>query len=71
MAITSVTYDFTAQREILVPDGYYRIAVVEVDTLVPVGEPTADVHLSGIFVQRIFQGRAYEDPIEYRTTRPR
>ena len=49
-----------------------RIAVVEVDTLVPVGElDPADVHLSGIFVQRIFQGRAYEDPIEYRTTRPR
>jgi 3-oxoacid CoA-transferase subunit A len=49
-----------------------RIAVVEVDNLVPTGmlDP-ADVHLSGVFVQRIFQGRAYEDPIEYRTTRPR
>ena len=47
-------------------------AVVEVDTLVPVGElAPADVHLSGIFVQRIFKGRDYEDPIEYRTTRPR
>ncbi len=47
-------------------------AVVEVDTLVPVGElAPADVHLPGIFVQRIFQGRDYEDPIEYRTTRPR
>ena len=49
-----------------------RIAVVEVDTLVDVGElAPADVHLPGIFVQRIFQGRDYENPIEYRTTRPR
>ena len=49
-----------------------QTAVVEVDTLVPVGElDPADVHLPGIFVQRIFQGTHYEDPIEYRTTRPR
>ncbi len=49
-----------------------KVAVVEVDELVPVGAlAPADVHLSGIFVQRIFQGRDYEDPIEYRTTRPR
>ena len=49
-----------------------KIAVVEVDELVPVGQlAAADIHLSGIFVQRIFQGRAYENPIEYRTTRPR
>ena len=49
-----------------------RVAVVEVDTLVPNGElAPADVHLSGVFVQRIFEGRDYLDPIEYRTTRPR
>ncbi len=49
-----------------------KIAVVEVDNLVEVGQlDPADVHLPGIFVQRIFQGRDYEDPIEYRTTRPR
>ena len=49
-----------------------RTAIVEVDTLVEVGElAPADVHLPGIFVQRIFQGRNYEDPIEYLTTRPR
>ena len=49
-----------------------RIAVVEVDRLVPTGAlDPADVHLSGVFVQRIFQGRDYEDPIEYRTTRTR
>lgn len=49
-----------------------RITVVEVDTLVEVGALAPDdVHLPGIFVQRIFQGSQYEDPIEYRTTRPR
>jgi 3-oxoacid CoA-transferase subunit A len=49
-----------------------QITVVEVDTLVEVGELAPDdVHLPGIFVQRIFQGTQYEDPIEYRTTRPR
>jgi 3-oxoacid CoA-transferase subunit A len=49
-----------------------KVAVVEVDRLVEVGELAADdVHLPGIFVQRIFQGRDYEDPIEYRTTRSR
>ncbi|MGB0645978.1 MAG: CoA transferase subunit A [Bradymonadia bacterium] len=49
-----------------------KIAIVEVDTLVPNGElAPADVHLSGVFVQRIFEGRDYLDPIEYRTTRPR
>lgn len=49
-----------------------RVAVVEVDHLVPLGALAPDdVHLSGVFVQRIFQGRDYVDPIEYRTTRPR
>jgi len=49
-----------------------HVAIVEVDRLVEVGQlEPADVHLPGIFVQRIFQGRHYEDPIEYRTTRPR
>ncbi|MEE2789254.1 MAG: CoA transferase subunit A [Myxococcota bacterium] len=49
-----------------------RVAVVEVDELVDVGQlAPGDVHLPGIFVQRIFQGHGYEDPIEYRTTRPK
>lgn len=49
-----------------------KVAIVEVDSLVPIGAlSAADIHLSGIFVQRIFQGSDYEDPIEYRTTRPR
>ena len=45
---------------------------IEVDELVPLGAlAPEDIHLPGVFVQRIFQGRDYEDPIEYRTTRPR
>ena len=49
-----------------------RVAVVEVDELVPLGTlAPEDVHLPGVFVQRIFQGRDYADPIEHRTTRPR
>lgn len=49
-----------------------KVAVVEVDTLVPLGElGPDDIHLPGVFVQRIFQGRDYIDPIEYRTTRAR
>lgn len=49
-----------------------KVAIVEVDNLVPLGELTGeDIHLPGVFVQRIFQGSEYLDPIEYRTTRPR
>ncbi len=49
-----------------------KVAVVEVDALVPLGElGPDDIHLPGVFVQRIFQGRDYIDPIEYRTTRTR
>ena len=48
------------------------VTVVEVDHLVPLGElKPEDIHLPGVFVQRIFQGKDYEDVIEYRTTRPR
>lgn len=49
-----------------------KVAIAEVDHLVPLGElAPEDIHLPGLFVQRIFQGTHYEDPIEYRTTRPR
>jgi 3-oxoacid CoA-transferase subunit A len=44
--------------------------VVEADALVPLGalDPD-DVHLPGIFVHRIVEVRAHEDPFEYRTVR--
>lgn len=49
-----------------------KVTIAEVDHLVPVGElKPEDIHLPGLFVQRIFEGDEYEDTIEYRTTRPR
>jgi len=47
-----------------------RVTVAEVEHLVEPGELDPDqVHLPGIFVQRIFQGRDYEKRIEQRTIR--
>jgi len=49
-----------------------KIAIVEVEQLVEVGELDPDqVHLPSIYVQRIFQGTGYDKPIEQRTVRPR
>ena len=49
-----------------------KITVAEVEELVPVGQldPNA-IHTPSIYIQRIFQGTAYEKPIEQRTTRKR
>jgi 3-oxoacid CoA-transferase A subunit len=47
-----------------------RITVAEVEHLVEPGELDPDeIHTPGIFVQRIFQGAAYEKRIEQRTVR--
>ena len=48
--------------------GAATITVAEVEELVPVGslDPN-NVHIPGIFVQRIFQGKKYEKRIEQRT----
>ncbi|WP_053404514.1 CoA transferase subunit A [Persicobacter sp. CCB-QB2] len=47
-----------------------KITVAEVEELVPAGALDPNhVHTAGIFVQRIFQGEAYEKRIEKRTTR--
>jgi len=49
-----------------------RVTVAEVEELVEVGALDPDqIHTPGIYVQRIFQGRDYQKPIEQRTTRPR
>ncbi len=49
-----------------------RITIAEVEELVDVGDLEPDqIHTPGIYVQRIFQGKRYEKPIEQRTTRPR
>ncbi|SFW29786.1 3-oxoacid CoA-transferase subunit A [Sinomicrobium oceani] len=52
--------------------GAAAITVAEVEELVPVGELEPDqVHIPGIFVQRIFRGEHYEKRIEQRTVRKR
>lgn len=49
-----------------------RVTIAEVDELVPLGAiPPDDVHLPGLFVQRLFCAPEHLDPIEFRTTRPR
>jgi 3-oxoacid CoA-transferase subunit A len=52
--------------------GAARITVAEVEQLVPAGELDPNqIHIPGIFVQRIFQGAHYEKRIEQRTVRSR
>ena len=49
-----------------------RVTIAEVDELVPVGALDPDeVHLPGIFVQRVVHVPVHADIIEFRTTRPR
>lgn len=46
-----------------------KITIAEVEELVPLGELDPNhVHTSGIFVQRIFEGKGYEKRIEQLTT---
>lgn len=46
-----------------------KITIVEVEELVEVGQiPPEDVHVPGIFVQRIFQGSNYKNDIEFLVT---
>jgi 3-oxoacid CoA-transferase subunit A len=52
--------------------GAAKITVAEVEELVPVGELDPNqIHIPGIFVQRIFQGAHFEKRIEQRTVRKR
>ena len=52
--------------------GAAKITVAEVEELVPVGELDPNqIHIPGIFIQRIFQGEHYEKRIEQRTVRQR
>ena len=49
-----------------------KITIAEVEELVPIGELNPnEIHTPGIFVQRIFQGDAYEKRIEQRTVKPK
>ncbi len=50
--------------------GAAKITVAEVEELLPAGSLDPDqIHIPGIFVQRIFQGKRYEKRIEQRTVR--
>lgn len=52
--------------------GAADITVAEVEELVPAGELDPNqIHISGIFVQRIFQGVDYEKRVEQKTVRER
>jgi acyl CoA:acetate/3-ketoacid CoA transferase alpha subunit len=49
-----------------------KITIAEVEELVEAGELNPnDIHVPGIYVQRIVLGENYEKRIEQRTTRPR
>jgi 3-oxoacid CoA-transferase subunit A len=52
--------------------GSAKITVAEVEELLPVGslDPN-NIHIPGIFVQRIFQGENYQKRIEQLTVRPK
>jgi len=50
--------------------GAAKTTVAEVEELVPAGElDPNEIHVPGIFIQRIVQGTAYEKRIEQRTVR--
>jgi 3-oxoacid CoA-transferase subunit A len=52
--------------------GAADVTVAEVDLLVGRGElDPDDIHLPGLYVDRIFEARDHQNPIEFRTTRPR
>jgi 3-oxoacid CoA-transferase subunit A len=49
-----------------------KVTVAEVDELVHLGDiDPDDVHLPGIFVNRIVEVREHENPFEYRSVRKR
>ena len=68
----NLVYEKTANNFNAIMATAGMITVAEVEELVEVGQiAPADVQTPSIYVQRIFQGQAYEKPIEKRTTRPR
>ncbi|HEY9184366.1 MAG TPA: CoA transferase subunit A [Salegentibacter sp.] len=52
--------------------GAAKVTVAEVEELVEPGELDPNqIHIPGIFVQRVFQGKNYEKRIEQKTVRPK
>ncbi len=49
-----------------------KVCIAEVEEIVPVGKLSPDeIHLPGVFVQRLVLGAPYDKQIEFRTTRER
>jgi len=69
-AAGNVIFKGTARNFNPVMCGAAEINIVEVEELVPVGELDPNfIHVPGIFVQKIFEGKNYEKRIEQRTVR--
>ncbi|MDO5510909.1 MAG: CoA transferase subunit A [Weeksellaceae bacterium] len=69
-AAGNLVFKGTARNFNPVMCGAAKITVAEVEELVPVGELDPNqVHIPGIFVQRIFEGEKFEKRIEQRTVR--
>ncbi|WP_067146776.1 CoA transferase subunit A [Pseudotamlana agarivorans] len=69
-AAGNLVFKGTARNFNPVMCGAAKITVAEVEELVPLGTLDSNqIHIPGIFVQRIFQGTNYEKRIEQRTVR--
>jgi len=69
-AAGNIIFNGTARNFNPVMCGAATINVVEVEEIVPVGTLDPNfIHVPGIFVQRIFQGKDYEKRIEQRTVK--
>lgn len=65
----NLIYRYTARNFNSVMATAGKITIAEVEVLVDIGELDPNsIHTSGLFVQRIFQGKDYEKRIEQRTT---
>jgi len=66
----NLVYRKTAQNFNPMMAAAAKVTIAEVEELVEVGQLDPEhIHTPGIYVQRIFQGRDYEKPIEQRTVR--
>lgn len=66
----NIIFKGTAKNFNPVMCGAAKTTVVEVEELLPIGSLDPNqIHIPGIFVQRIFEGKSYEKRIEQRTVR--
>ncbi len=64
----NIIFKATARNFNLPMCGAAKINVVEVEELVPIGTLSPnEIHVPGVFVQRIFEGKDYKKPIEQLT----